>query len=740
MADLQNIAPQDSYQALLTLETINISSTFKRIQDGAGTDTALGLSTEGVKSYAKVFIDTVEENATEFTALLIDPSGEVVRRELGASAFDASGTPTSRTLTIQGTEDQLNVSVPNSQTLEADRTWTISLPTLVNFPGAIDVSTNAEISGTITNPGIQDSSSATYAVLVDATSTNVFVRRELDVLAFGGGVPETRTITFAGTANEITVDPTTPQDLTANRTVTIALPDDVTIGQDLTVTRYLEVGQVDENLNELTGLLYEASSNRVVRREFSSYAFSGGIPATRTITMNGTANQVLVDTSVNGTPKALSSDLSFTVSLPDDVTLVDDLTVGGTVYILDVVGDVTVTKALFLMPSGEVVYRTLGDAAFQDASAFIDTSSTAQIINGSANIDVDITTAQIVSDNPVWNIDLADNVDIVGTLDVTLGTNLDNTLDVSGTTSLHSVASDTNELSVLLINANNEVVQNELDAAAFNAGLYDTGWVNIPDYNGSIGWYNTTSQPDRPQYRVIGRTVLLKGELLIPLADAAGNVIGNYDNQFDASSTDVATTGTGYNIFGDKNISLPLFWDNAILKPDTEIRFYNRHGLRVVTDGTSGSSYRIPMNSVVNFLVQPGNNRFVIQALRDAETGTGTPFSSFWLRNDIRRMQCTIAEAGDVVANFGTGLSATAAGSVSGYQYKTSYDPTTTGPADGLNMFKMTPYITGTITTKYPVSVDASDGTFLGGFRIRLDDCYFTLSTSYTLKQIHDLL
>ena len=207
--------------------------------------------------------------------------------------------------------------------------------------------------------------------------------------------------------------------------------------------------------------------------------------------MNGTANQVLVDTAVAGTPKALSSDLSFTVSLPDDVTLVDDLTVGGTVYILDVVGDVTVTKALFLMPSGEVVYRTLGDAAFADASTFADSSATAQIINGSSNIDVDITTAQTVNNNPVWNIDLADNVDIVGTLDVTLGTNLDSTVDISGTTSLHSVASDTNELSVLLLNANNEVVQNELDAAAFNAGLYDTGWVNVPDFDGTNGWYNT---------------------------------------------------------------------------------------------------------------------------------------------------------------------------------------------------------------------------------------------------------
>lgn len=50
------------------------------------------------------------------------------------------------------------------------------------------------------------------------------------------------TITVQGTTNEVTVSPDTAQDLSANRTVTIGLPDDVTIGDDLTVTNKVNLG------------------------------------------------------------------------------------------------------------------------------------------------------------------------------------------------------------------------------------------------------------------------------------------------------------------------------------------------------------------------------------------------------------------------------------------------------------------------------------------------------------------
>ena len=48
--------------------------------------------------------------------------------------------------------------------------------------------------------------------------------------------PQARTIEFVGTSNEVEVSPTGAQDLTADRTFTVGLPNDVTIGNNLTVT------------------------------------------------------------------------------------------------------------------------------------------------------------------------------------------------------------------------------------------------------------------------------------------------------------------------------------------------------------------------------------------------------------------------------------------------------------------------------------------------------------------------
>ena len=48
--------------------------------------------------------------------------------------------------------------------------------------------------------------------------------------------PQARTIELVGTSNEVEVSPTGAQDLTADRTFTVGLPNDVTIGNNLTVT------------------------------------------------------------------------------------------------------------------------------------------------------------------------------------------------------------------------------------------------------------------------------------------------------------------------------------------------------------------------------------------------------------------------------------------------------------------------------------------------------------------------
>lgn len=70
----------------------------------------------------------------------------------------------------------------------------------------------------------------------DNADSDAFIRNKPIVAS------SSTTLEISGTANEIEVDLSGAQDLTANRAWTIGLPDDVTIGDDLTVTNKVNVG------------------------------------------------------------------------------------------------------------------------------------------------------------------------------------------------------------------------------------------------------------------------------------------------------------------------------------------------------------------------------------------------------------------------------------------------------------------------------------------------------------------
>lgn len=93
MATLSGNKVKDTYSSLLKLSSNSVTTTLKDVEDGSGTTSALKISTtnvgvDGVLS----FVRQPTASTTELTALLIDASGNVVSRELGAGAFgDGSG-------------------------------------------------------------------------------------------------------------------------------------------------------------------------------------------------------------------------------------------------------------------------------------------------------------------------------------------------------------------------------------------------------------------------------------------------------------------------------------------------------------------------------------------------------------------------------------------------------------------------------------------------------------------------
>jgi hypothetical protein len=91
MATLSGNKVKDTYSSLLKLESNGVTSTLKTVEDGAGTDSALKLSTDTVEVNGTLSFTTAPTTSSdELTGLFIDGSNNIVKRDLDSSAFSAS--------------------------------------------------------------------------------------------------------------------------------------------------------------------------------------------------------------------------------------------------------------------------------------------------------------------------------------------------------------------------------------------------------------------------------------------------------------------------------------------------------------------------------------------------------------------------------------------------------------------------------------------------------------------------
>ena len=90
MATLAGQKVKDAYPSLLKLESGVATSSTKVIEDGAGNDTALKLSTIAVEINGTLgFSSPPVTGVSENIALFLDASNNVIKRTLGAGAFSA---------------------------------------------------------------------------------------------------------------------------------------------------------------------------------------------------------------------------------------------------------------------------------------------------------------------------------------------------------------------------------------------------------------------------------------------------------------------------------------------------------------------------------------------------------------------------------------------------------------------------------------------------------------------------
>ena len=93
MATLSGNKVKDTYSSLLKLDTNGLTSSLKVVEDGAGVDSAIKLSTDTLEVDGTLSFTTAPAtNSSELTALLVDGSNNVVKRELDAIAFSGAAT------------------------------------------------------------------------------------------------------------------------------------------------------------------------------------------------------------------------------------------------------------------------------------------------------------------------------------------------------------------------------------------------------------------------------------------------------------------------------------------------------------------------------------------------------------------------------------------------------------------------------------------------------------------------
>lgn len=186
-------------------------------------------------------LPTTDGNSGE--ALLTDGSG------VTSWGVPSGAVPTTRTLTIAGTANQISVSPSGAQDLSANRTWTLSFPGGITGAGAVVLHTSPTLvtpllgtptSGTLTNctglpiaTGVSGLAANVAAFLATPSSANLAAALTDEfgsgsvVFSVGAGLSSVTPFSLrdSSAAFNVTITPTSSPLLTAGRTLTLDMSD-----------------------------------------------------------------------------------------------------------------------------------------------------------------------------------------------------------------------------------------------------------------------------------------------------------------------------------------------------------------------------------------------------------------------------------------------------------------------------------------------------------------------------------
>ena len=442
--------------------------------------------------------------------------------DMTAGNIDSSTLDTTGNVTIGGTLD-VTAAVTMSSTLDAGNTTVGSLDAsgLASLDGGIDVDgafTVANSTGNVSTTGTLnvDGASTLNDVTLDASSTfdaggnkltnladptsaqDAATKAYIDTALQAGwilsdgitdqtiDVSASDTMTVSGTTNEITAV------VSATDTLTIGLPDDVTIGNDLTVTTNTSIGGTLDAGNTSVGTLDAGNTTITGTADVSGAATVGG---TMDITGQTDIGAALNVTGLSSLDGGIDMDGVFTVAdTTGDISTTGDLNVDGDTTMANVTIDASstidagankITNVADPTVDQDAATKVYVDDAVSAAATFdiAGDTGTDQVITGTDTLTFSGTANEIVTavtDNEV-TISLPDDVTIGNDLTVT------GDLTVNGTTT--TVNSTTVTISDPVFTMGDDSVDDNKDRGIefkYNDGSANVGFFGFDDSAGTF--------------------------------------------------------------------------------------------------------------------------------------------------------------------------------------------------------------------------------------------------------------
>lgn len=248
-------------------------------------------------------------------------------------------------------------------------------------------------------------------------------------------------------------------------------------------------------------------------------------------------------------------------------------------------------------------------------------------------------------------------------------------------------------------------------AGELGSGVYDSGWKELNDHNGTFGVAAVTGWTN-PSIRVVGRTAYISGTFIVPLGDNGLSTTlrvnaSTYGTTYKTDTTPYTGAAGGFILNANGSATTSSSIVPTELRP-TKIQTIERlcHAQRAVASTTGSNT--IVLDAFWNPVYYNTTGQIQIITHKDIDDTIGTD-----IKSSPMHLLITKGNTGEYVPTFGV--------------YKHSF--TGTGPGTDNRV------VTAHPTATYAADYDGEDESKVGGYFFTIDISY-PISSSYTEAQV----